>query len=425
MSPKTLHSANLPSRFLLADQLKKPSLSSSSSAASVADLASSCPPSSSPGHVPSSSSSSSHAASVCRMPPVIHSPSSASSSSSCSLCPSSSSPLHDPASHEEVSAPRRWSGEERPDKTSILCQADGEDTLVVVRPEQFRVYDVILVSYDTLREEIWFSPPSSRAPQSRGLRLASSLSADRESSTSRAGRQGGSFSPSSFVCSNSSSSSAGVFPSSSLPTGVATDTTSASLKNLLVSSSSSLLSSSLSTRGCEAAVSDLSSSSALSSYGGDRSAASRTSSASTAIGGGGGGGWGLRRRKKYRVLHSPLLRVHWWRLLIDEAQMVGGEWCFFVSSPSSDALHPRTSAAFPSVPVSLYLSARGSFSCSSACMQTAANPRASPALTRATAELALLPHYVPFLFASPPPCLFFRHQQELLPLFLTRLLLFP
>ncbi|PHJ23273.1 snf2 family n-terminal domain-containing protein [Cystoisospora suis] len=192
-------------------------------------------------------------------------------------------------------SPPRKNGEEEEEESLkevlYLSQADDEDALVVVRPEQFKVFDVVLVSYDTLKEEIWFSP----SPSSSSCR-PSTACLDTPQRLSR---------PFSFSSSLSSSSSSMTFQ--------ATTTTTSQAGGI---SCEQFLSSSFiaGEEGKESVH-----------FRGKRYAASGTAvSFSSSSSFRGGGGLGLRREKRYRVLHSPLLQVQWWRLLIDEAQMVGG-----------------------------------------------------------------------------------------------------
>ncbi|KYF47691.1 SNF2 family N-terminal domain-containing protein, partial [Toxoplasma gondii ARI] len=167
----------------------------------------------------------------------------------------------DSASSSAASFPENW----------LLAD---EEEMVLIRPEQLEDVDILLVSYDTLREELWFAPRQCRSRQYGG------------SASSR-------FSPLAFsyVSSPLSSSS----PSSSR------------------SSSSSFSSSRASSASGEDGADRRGVSGAFS-----HEASVDLSSSTQAV-----SSFGLRRRKRYRLLASPLLRVHWWRLLIDEAQMVG------------------------------------------------------------------------------------------------------
>lgn len=186
--------------------------------------------------------------------------------------------------------------EERANDVFFLCQADEEDALVVVRPAQFKVFDVVLVSYDTLREEIWFSPPSpSSSSSGSGPATAYRTTPPQRLSTGR----------SFFSSSSSSLASPITSQATSTPTAKSLAESQAGAASLTRSSSFVAEEESVH-RGKRSAV--------------DTPAAAAGSSSSF-----GGGGLGLRREKKYRVLQSPLLQVHWWRLLIDEAQMVGGK----------------------------------------------------------------------------------------------------
>ncbi|CBZ55037.1 conserved hypothetical protein [Neospora caninum Liverpool] len=152
-----------------------------------------------------------------------------------------------------------------------------EDEMILIRPEQMEDVDILLVSYDTLREELWFSPRPCRSRQYGG------------SSSFR-------FSPLSFPASSLHASAVSSF-SASLSSPCEDD--------------------SRDTRGMRRGAQAAEERGAVLSTEGSRATRSLSAHAVRSS-------LGLRRKKKYRLLASPLLRVHWWRLLIDEAQMVGG-----------------------------------------------------------------------------------------------------
>lgn len=64
-----------------------------------------------------------------------------------------------------------------------------------------------------------------------------------------------------------------------------------------------------------------------------------------------GEGRSLRRPKRYNVVNSPLTAVHWWRVMLDEAQNVGdgfsqvGSGIFLKLGSESAHIHTRMQAA--------------------------------------------------------------------------------
>ncbi|PFH34052.1 hypothetical protein BESB_072040 [Besnoitia besnoiti] len=145
-----------------------------------------------------------------------------------------------------------------PSRDCPLLFAEETEETVLVRPQQMDGVDILLVSYDTLREELWFSPLHCRSRQYGGVASSGAPDASLSLPTPRG--------PSPSVA----SPAAGLEPAEAEADGRA------------------------------------------------RRAPPHAKAPPLHA------GLGLRRKKRYRVLASPLLRVHWWRLLIDEAQMVGG-----------------------------------------------------------------------------------------------------
>jgi hypothetical protein len=48
----------------------------------------------------------------------------------------------------------------------------------------------------------------------------------------------------------------------------------------------------------------------------------------------------LRRKKKYEIMPTPLTRLRWWRVCLDEAQMVGAGACGALGQVQAALLPP-------------------------------------------------------------------------------------